>query len=156
MRDDIDSDAAGCNTVFRCSRMILCAAQHGADTGADLFDTERLDDVIVCAQFKPQHFIDLGTTGGEQQNGNTLGLRFAAQRAADGKAVRRGHHPVKNQCIWPAFFNGVQQGCSVGKNCGFKAFVFETECNQFTNVGLIVCNIYQCHSRTAFLLRIGR
>lgn len=70
------------------------APQDRLDPGADLTRRKRLAHVIVCAQFQPEHTVDLLAARGQENDRQLAGL---ADRAADVKAVAVGHTDIEDR-----------------------------------------------------------
>ena len=70
----------------------LVPAQHRFDPGHQFFGIKGLFDVVVRAQFQPQHFVKNLPLGGEHDNGDA---GAAADFPADLVTVDAGKHQVQ-------------------------------------------------------------
>ena len=68
-------------------------AEAGFDAGAEFAGTEGLGDIVVCAEFEPEHLFGFMGFGGEEDDGGVD--LAAAEFAADVEAIEFGEHDVE-------------------------------------------------------------
>ena len=98
MADEVDRDRPRLDLHRLGQRRAVefAAAQLGADAAEQLAHREGLGDVVVGADLEPDHLVDLGVLGGEDDD------RHGAARAhvaADVEAARPRHHDVEDQQV---------------------------------------------------------
>ncbi|MNI31436.1 hypothetical protein D3C73_853220 [compost metagenome] len=97
MRHRVQLQAAHVDDVV--GQLGCAAAQHGLDTGHQLFGREGLGDVVVGAGFQAVNLVLLGTLGGQHDDRHGAGALVIAQLARHGQAGSAGQHPVQQDQV---------------------------------------------------------
>ena len=99
------------------------AAQDGAHARQELGDRKRLGDVIVGAEFEPEHLV--GLRRARRQHDDRRGVRARAQLAADVEAVLLRQHDVENHEIGREAGGAGESLVAVRRRLHFVAFELE-------------------------------
>ena len=122
-------------------RIVSGTAQHGADAGQQFARFKRLDNIVVCADFKAHYPISSFSQSGKK-NDRRVGFvclpAFGAQGAAQGEAVFSGHHDVQHEQIKRAGGQFLPHFRAVRRAFHGKTMPAEIVCQQAANIAVVV------------------
>lgn len=73
------------------------ATEHGVETGDQLFDVERLGEIIVGPEVEAVEAFVEGAAGGDEHDGDAHAL--GAELAKDAQAVAPGEHDIEDDGV---------------------------------------------------------
>ena len=126
-------------------------AQQGLDARQQLGQRKRLGQVVVGAEFQPQHAVQLGRFGRQHQDGRAAAAR--PQRFAQLQAVHARHHQVEHQQVMRMRAVARQRGQAVGHFRHVIAGAAQVEHQQVADVGLVFGDEDGLHVHT---VEVGR
>ena len=112
-----------------------------------LFERERLDQVVVGTGFQPRDPVGDGGPGGQHQDRHAAAL--SPKRAADRDAIRAGHHHVEDDGVEGAFFELRQGGDAVLGQLDVEAVDAQSPLSRLANLGVVVDDENAHHSSIA-------
>ena len=114
---------------------VLQPPQHRLDPRHQLPRGERLGDVVVPAQFQPQHAVDLIIAGRQEDDRRAAGL---ADTAADLGAVQLRHGDIEHDQVRPLRREALERLRAVPGFEGVEAFLIEGKLHDFADMGVVV------------------
>jgi hypothetical protein len=114
------------------------APEHGADPGEQLFETERLGDVVVAAGGEPAELI-LGRITGGQEDDRRAGA-LGAEATRDLEALHVGQHDVEHDQVRTVPLGGLHGLGARGRGDHVEARVPQAGRQQLQDVRLILDN----------------
>ena len=112
------------------------ATQDHPQPGDDLFEAERLGDVVVAAERQTCDLVLQRVSGGQEQRGRVDAV--GAQPAQHAEAVHAGHHHVEDHGVGPDLAGLVERGGAVGGGVHLEALELQAHREQLDDVGLVV------------------
>ena len=125
--------------------VVLCAAQNGLDARHQFADTERLDDVIVRAEFEADDAVNLLAARRNHDDRHVAGL---AEFAAHVEAVHFGDHQVEQDQVGLEFPREAQGRAPIRGDLHIVQRLAEVVCQQIGDRGLVIHDEdAMCHAR---------
>ena len=118
------------------------AAQDDSQPGDDLFQAERLGDVVVAAEGQPGDLVLQRITGGKEQRGRVDAV--GAQSAQHPETVHTGHHHVEDHRVRLDFAGQIERRCAISRGVDLEALKFEADRQQFDDGVLVVDDENPC------------
>ena len=111
------------------------ASQQGAAAGDELAHAEGLGQVVVAADFKADHFVELGVAGRKEQH---RGRGARAQTAAEFVAIHAGQHDVQDEQVVVALGGHGQGLFAVVGNIDAEPFLHQVVGDEVRNRLLVI------------------
>lgn len=110
-------------------------AQHRTYPGGQLTRRERFHDVVICAEFEPEHAVRLFSSGGEQNHGYLVPLAYLSEGF---KSIDNGQHHVENDQVGPRLKHQLHRSLAVGGFRNGKTLALEVGDHDFTHHRLVI------------------